>query len=109
MSHFLTGARPSARQLRLTMRGRMVLVGLVALLALAAFSVGRASATAATSPMEAPVSFRTVAPGETLWDIARREAPREDPRQLVHQLIEMNDLDAGGLRAGQLLVVPGRR
>lgn len=109
MAPITTGARPAARQVRLTVRGRLILVGLVALLALAAFSMGRATATAATSPVAAPVRFVTVAPGETLWDIAHREAPGVDPRDAVDQLAEINALEAGRLRAGQRLAVPLQR
>lgn len=46
----------------------------------------------------------TVAPGDTLWDIARRLAPGRDPRPLVSALTEAN----GGtlLQVGQDVVIP---
>ena len=46
-----------------------------------------------------------VAPGDTLWSIARRVAPGRDPRPVVDGLIEANDL-RGGLQAGQELSIP---
>jgi Tfp pilus assembly protein FimV len=46
-----------------------------------------------------------VAPGDTLWSIARRVAPGRDPRPVVDGLIEANDV-RGGLQAGQELSIP---
>jgi len=46
-----------------------------------------------------------VEPGDTLWSIARRVAPRHDPRPVVDALVEANDLH-GGLQAGRELSVP---
>ena len=49
--------------------------------------------------------FLLVAPGDTLWSIARRVAPGRDPRPVVDGLIEANDV-RGGLQAGQELSIP---
>ena len=43
--------------------------------------------------------------GDTLWSIARWVAPERDPRPVVDNLIEANDL-RGGLQAGQELSIP---
>jgi hypothetical protein len=45
-----------------------------------------------------------VQPGDTLWGIARQVAPGRDPRPVVDEIVEANDL-RGGLQAGQELVV----
>ena len=95
-----TGGAP-----RLTRRGRVLLVLLVALLTSAAFSAGRASVQAATEAAPA-LPIVTVQPGETLWEIAERVAPQADRRETVAQLSRLNDLPGGRLRAGQRLVVP---
>ncbi len=90
---------------RLTRRGQLALVLLVAFVALLAFSVGRASVEAATQARPA-VSYVTVEPGDTLWSIAKRVAPERDPRATLGRLQEINGLRAGTIRAGQRLAVP---
>ncbi len=47
-----------------------------------------------------------VRPGDTLWSIARRVAPREDPRPLVDAIVAVNHVDPGALVPGQTVVVP---
>ena len=99
-----TRSAPTAG-LRLTRRGRAVVVAALAVLLFAAFSLGRVGAEGSTS---AAPQTRTavVAPGDTLWSVAQELAPGRDPRPVVEQLRRLNDLDGGGLRAGQLLVLP---
>ena len=52
----------------------------------------------------ATVSY-TVKPGDTLWSIARRIAPGQDPRPVVERLIADNHL-RGTLQAGQAIHLP---
>lgn len=91
--------------LRLTGRGR----GVVAVLALVAALFGALAsgrAMAGQPPEAISVVTRTVAPGETLWDIARSyTAPGQDVREVVDALTDLNGL-TGGLRAGQELLIP---
>ncbi len=99
--------RPVRPPARLTRRGRLtVFLGSTAL-ALGAFAwVG---GPAASTGEEHHVTTRTVvvAPGQTLWDIAADEAPDEDPRAVIAEIVELNDLgDAGAVRAGQPLYLP---
>lgn len=47
----------------------------------------------------------TVQPGDTLWSIARRIAPSQDPRPVVDELIADNHL-RGSLQAGQAIDLP---
>jgi Tfp pilus assembly protein FimV len=44
--------------------------------------------------------------GDTLWSIARRHAPGEDPRVVVEAIARANGIDAGGLVPGQQLSLP---
>ena len=90
---------------RLTRRGRLVVVLGLAVLLFAAFSLGRVGAEGSTS--DAP-QLRTVvvAPGDTLWGVASELAEGEDPRPVVEQIRRLNDLASGELRAGQQLVLP---
>lgn len=97
----------AATALRLTARGRLVVVlALLALvLALSTFVGSPAASTAATHHSTSPTVV--VQPGQTLWDIAAEASPDSDPRDVVAQIVELNDLaDPGAIRAGQPLYVP---
>ncbi|HWL37669.1 MAG TPA: LysM peptidoglycan-binding domain-containing protein [Frankiaceae bacterium] len=95
----------SPERLRLTRRGRLLLLLTFATLLLVAFSLGRTSADAGSSPA-VPRPVTVVQPGETLWAIARRVAPGTDPRATIARLTELNDLGARPIVAGQRLVLP---
>lgn len=92
--------------LRLTRRGRVVVILIVALVVAAVGLVGqRAVAGAPGGPLE--VRLHTVAPGESLWQYARVLADgRQDVREVVADLRELNELDSGDLQVGQVVVLP---
>ncbi len=94
-------------RVHLTRRGRFVVVlGLVGLL-LAAFSLGReASEASPRAAKGAPLEQVVVHEGESLWTIAQRIAPENDPRQVVAQIRRLNDLDTAEVAPGQQLVLP---
>jgi hypothetical protein len=97
----------TTRTVRLTRRGRAVLVAGLALLLFAAFSLGRTGAEGSTSAEPVAETRTTVVlPGDTLWSVAQELAPGRDPRPVVEQIRRLNDLPGAGLRAGQLLVLP---
>src|SRR3954447_6498173 len=99
------GPARQARTARLTRRGRLVVfTPVLLLLVLAGFTVGRVSSQAA-GPAK-PLPTVTVAPGETLWQIAARVAPHADRRALVMQLETLNHLRDGRVVAGQQLRLP---
>jgi hypothetical protein len=99
--------RARARRTRLTRRGRVVLLVMAALLLLAAISVGRAGSQAATATENGPMLQQaTVQPGETLWAVAQRIAPKNDPRDVVAQIRRINHLQSSSLRVGQQLLLP---
>ncbi len=102
---FQQGDTATPGSVRLTRRGRTALVLLLAMLLFAAFSLGRVGAEGST---DAPAELQTtvVAPGETLWALAKRIAPGQDPRPVVEQIRRLNDLSGGGLQAGQQLLLP---
>jgi LysM repeat protein len=106
------GSRSAAKSLtaghiRLTRRGRLVLLAAAVLCMLLGFSLGNTlSSTAGTvSPPRATRSI-VVQPGQTLWGIATQVAPHADPRATVQQLIVLNHLPSTGLQAGQELALP---
>lgn len=99
----------SAPALRLTRRGRALLVLLLAGLLLAAFSLGsQASQAADVAAGGVQVRFEqtTVQPGESLWSVAQRIAPDNDPREVVTRIRRLNDLSGSRLQVGQQLLLP---
>lgn len=94
--------------MRLTRRGRILLVVLVAALLLVVFSIGRASSQASSSAVKAAPATVVVQTGETLWQVARRVAPKADPRVTVQRIIDLNGLGgAADVHPGQQIVLPG--
>jgi hypothetical protein len=99
------------RPIRLTRRGKLVLVGLAAMFTLLGFSLGGGASLASTTPGpglgQLPRSSSIVVqPGDTLWGIASRVAPRADPRATVQRLVDLNALPSVDLQAGQVLALP---
>lgn len=92
--------------LRLTRRGRLVLLALVAALAFTLISLGQVAAQAGGGGDAAPARTWVVQPGETLWVIAERVDPDADPRETVARIVAMNDLPSSSVLVGQELVVP---
>lgn len=110
-------AAPGARQapLRLTRRGRFVFIGLplilLAALILSFSGFLNAPAKAAESASElslTPTVSVTVQPGDSLWAIAGAVAPERDPRDVVADIVQLNNLDAARVIPGQRLFVPSQ-
>jgi hypothetical protein len=110
-----SGGTGSARQapLRLTRRGRFVFFGvpliLLAVLVLSLSGFLNAPAKASESAAElslTPTVSVIVQPGESLWAIAGAVAPERDPRDVVADIVQLNNLDAARVLPGQTLFVP---
>jgi Tfp pilus assembly protein FimV len=105
-------ARPGPRaqrapRTRITRRGRAVLLALTVLVLLALISLGRTGSQAATYVENTPpLQQTTVQPGETLWSVAQRIAPENDPREVIAQIRRINHLTSSSLRVGQQLLLP---
>jgi LysM repeat protein len=92
---------------RLTRRGRIVIVALLATLLLTAFLAGRSGvSSASTDTARSSYTQTTVQPGETLWAVAKRVAPKHDPRALVDEIRALNHLHSATLQVGQQLLLP---
>ncbi|MET1065334.1 MAG: LysM peptidoglycan-binding domain-containing protein [Arthrobacter sp.] len=107
--------RTQEAPLRLTRRGRFVFIGvpliLLAALVLSFSGFLTAPAKAAESAAElslTPTVTVTVQPGESLWAIAAAVAPERDPRDVVADIIQLNNLDAGRVVPGQALFIPAK-
>ena len=104
-------ARPATR-LRLTARGRRVVLAVAAVplavgIAFAAISGGSAMAS---GEQTATATFATVTvmPGDTLWSIAEGIAPEADPRDVIGDITRLNLLRGGELQIGQELAIPAQ-
>jgi hypothetical protein len=121
--HQLLG-QPGSRQperpaplppLRLTPRGKVVLIGIplvllaALLLSLAGFfnSPAKASESAADLSVTPTVTV-TVQPGQSLWAIAGTVDPGRDARDVVADIVQLNNLSAGAVHPGQQLYIPTR-
>lgn len=102
-------ARGGRTAVRLTRRGRVVVLALILLVMLAAMTA-LGSGSAATGEAGAPVQTRTVEVGEgdTLWAIASEVAAPGETREMVHRIQELNALSGAGVTIGQEIAVPVR-
>ncbi|WP_421083424.1 LysM peptidoglycan-binding domain-containing protein [Rothia nasimurium] len=108
-----SAAQPFGGRIRLTRRGRFVFRGLPVLTLLALMVVGALNLmmpTPATSSdfdiSSAGSQTVTVYHGDNLWTIAEEVAPGLDSRDVINQIMEINDLTSAKLVPGQQLVVP---
>ena len=106
--NFLPAAAAPAPRLRITKRGRRVLVALVALpIVIAAFSLALNSsgATATSAATSNDFSYVTIASGQSLWQLAQQIAPNRDPRDVVDAIVSLNHLQ-GEIQPGQRIALP---
>lgn len=105
MSVVSGGARHSGAPLRLTRRGRAVFGSAAAVLVLCTLWGGKAVADGRAEPVE--VRVHTVSAGETVWGYATRLADvGEDVRDVVAQIVDLNEMESADLRVGQRIVLP---
>jgi LysM repeat protein len=92
--------------LRLTRRGRVVVIVLLALLACGASAVLFTTASRASGDPATPLPTITVRPGDTLWDVAASVSSERDGWAKVDEIRRLNHLTSGDLQPGQILLVP---
>jgi hypothetical protein len=97
-------ARPLAKSLRLTRRGRLVIFGAGLAAALGLGFVAASGSLANDKPE--PTRVVTVQPGQTLWDIAAGVNDSGDVRTTMAHLEDLNHLASPTLQVGQTLRVP---
>jgi len=100
-------AQPVRTAVRLTRRGRLVLVFAFLSLAVALMIPMAGFATASlTGGKPEPVRVVEVGPGDTLYAIAAELAEPGEIREMVHRIQELNSLPGAQIDEGQKLAVP---
>lgn len=108
----IAGTAVSAHRTRLvlTRRGRRLITLVIAVpLALAAFfavvSTGQAAATDGATATDSSLVWITIESGETLWSLAQQIAPTKDPRDVIADIVSLNQLNSD-LQPGQRIALP---
>jgi LysM repeat protein len=102
--------RPETPRLRITARGRKVLAAAIAvpavtvLTAIALLSGGAAIATGDAGA--ADFDYLTVQAGQSLWGIAESIAPQADPRDVIAEIMSLNQLRESSVQPGQRIAIP---
>jgi len=92
--------------LRLTRRGRAVVLGVFVSMASLASIVLFTTASHASDPQAGPGPTVIVQPHDTLWAIAARAVPGRDPYAAIAEIRRLNRLDGDVVHPGETLVVP---
>lgn len=105
LGHAVVG-RP---HLRMTARGRAVLLTVLATpLVIVALVTGINAGAANGTSSSTPLAKVTVVGGETLWGLARDIAPNSDPRDVVANIMSVNQLKTADIQAGERLYIPAQ-
>ncbi|MCA0146652.1 LysM peptidoglycan-binding domain-containing protein [Blastococcus sp. LR1] len=105
-------ARPGVRhvpapRLRLTSRGRRLVVVLALALGVGGVALGDALMGGDGKGLELMGSSSVVVErGDTLWAIAGSVAGDGDVREVVAEIVELNSLEGGAIEPGQVLQLP---
>jgi LysM repeat protein len=101
------GRAASRRPVRLTRRGRLVLLALL-LMVCGVAAIVAAGPGQASDPAPPPTTA-VVQPGDTLWSFAERNLSGTSPYPAIDDLRRLNHLDGYVIHPGQRLVLPRRR
>lgn len=105
-------AGAASTRLRLTRRGRIVfgvLAGALAALVFVCIAMFSGSQAVANSEVgDAEFGYVVVQPGDSLWQVASEIDPSVDPRDLVAEIIRLNQLPSSDVQAGDAVAVPLR-
>ena len=92
--------------LRLTRRGRVVVLTFFVLLASLASAVLWTTASRADELAAGPPPTVVVQPDDTLWSIAERTSPGRSPHAVIAEIYRLNGMRDSSVYAGDTLVVP---
>ncbi|WKK71056.1 LysM peptidoglycan-binding domain-containing protein [Rathayibacter oskolensis] len=68
----------------------------------------RRGAVASADQSGVEFQYVTVRAGESLWSLAEELAPESDPRDVVDDILSLNQLPSAGIEPGQRLAVPSQ-
>ncbi|ABD12862.1 peptidoglycan-binding LysM [Frankia sp. CcI156] len=106
VGHRPPGRPPAPPPLRLTRRGRVVVVSIVVAVVVAvAIMIMPGVSIAGPDTAEAP-RHHLVMPGETLWEVAVALDESADTRVMVDRLMRLNHLRSPLIAPGQSLLLP---
>jgi LysM repeat protein len=96
-------------RLRMTARGRRVLMALIVvpLLVVVAFLALNGGRATASNEAVTP-TYVSVQQGESLWQLAEQVAPKADPRDVIADIVSLNGLASSDVVAGQRLAIPSQ-
>lgn len=92
--------------LRLTRRGRVVVLAFFVLMASLASAILLATASRADDREAGPATTVVVQPDDTLWAIATRTAPDRDPYAAMAEIKKLNGIRGYVVHPGQRLQLP---
>ena len=101
--------RPVTPRLRLTKRGRGVLMTVAAtplVIGAFLFALNGTPATASLEGSSAGFTYLTVESGQSLWQLAEDLAPAADPRDTIAEIMTLNRLESADVFAGQEIALP---
>ncbi|MET0933039.1 MAG: LysM peptidoglycan-binding domain-containing protein [Mycetocola sp.] len=96
-------------RIRLTRRGRVVFTTLAAapLIGIAAWlGVNALPAVATSSSSSVVFEYATIESGQSLWALASSIAPEADPRDVIADVMRLNQLDSSTVSPGQRIAIP---
>lgn len=64
------------------------------------------SATATSQPGKADFTYVTVLAGQSLWQIAAKVAPDQNPRDFIAAVVSLNGLTTADVTPGQRIALP---
>ena len=99
-------AHPDRMERSYVRRRRTVAIVATALVAVLLSPLAAGAVRRGEAPAPAAQQVVVVRSGDTLWLIARRVRPGDDPRVVASLIASANDVDAGSLSVGSSLVVP---
>lgn len=105
---FATRPDSSAPRLRITARGRAVLLAITTTPVLVVMAALALNGGGANAGLDAGVPFEhvTVASGQSLWQLAEEVAPAADPREVITAIMQVNQLVSSDVYPGQELALP---
>ncbi len=112
MNESVHAAAAQTGRLRLTRRGRFVFGSLAVLACLGLLAIaavfGSTQAVASAEGGEVEFGYVVVQPGASLWSLASELDPGADPRDLIAEIVRLNQLGGSGVQAGEAIAVPLR-